>query len=419
MASILETLEKCELNIIITAFEVGFSYDEYSILGEYVEFFSEDRQEFIADFIITAVNKEAFGIPLVQVIGENNIPKDIYDKREEVEYYVPPEKLKSHLEYLKETYSKKKIKELNANIDNLTETANLNDIKDKIDDLSSLALSFGEQRTISVSGVIASINNDSENNKSSKICDTPWGSVNSIIDGLYTQDLVVVGATPFTGKTTTMLNMILHAAMQGIPSIIYSLELSEVDIVKRLVAIHSRISLRAVMTNSLTKEYKERYREGERAVELLPIEINLQPTISPRDIKSFLRQCPSYKIVGLDFLQLWVTSNSTGNEYADITRLIQEGKVIAREFDVNFLMLSQINRSFTDSDDKKPEIWMLKGSGAIEAAADIVLLEHKPSTVDISAPMDQLDMYIRKNRRTGELGDTELYYSQSTKISER
>jgi len=114
------------------------------------------------------------------------------------------------------------------------------------------------------------------------------------------------------------------------------------------------------------------------------------------------------KVVGLDYCQQMATFD--GSREQNIAAISNMAKTIAVEEQVCFLLLSQLNRGLENRDDKRPIMADLRESGAIEQDADQVIMVYRPAVYSHSAPEENAELILRKNR-WGELGTAEVHWN--------
>ena len=221
--------------------------------------------------------------------------------------------------------------------------------------------------------------------------------------GLQPSDLILIAARPSMGKTAFALNIAENVAMiNHIPTAIFSLEMSKVQLAKRLVAItESSIIL------------------GEST-----LYIDDTGSISINDLRSKCRKLKMEKGLGLiiiDYLQLMSGNSGSKNisrqqEISDISRSL---KSLARELDCPVIALSQLSRKVEEREDKRPILSDLRESGAIEQDADVVMFLYRDEyyTKDASTKKGITEIIIGK-QRNGPTCTVELkWLNQYTKFA--
>jgi replicative DNA helicase len=210
-------------------------------------------------------------------------------------------------------------------------------------------------------------------------------ALDKITGGWQDSDLVVLAARPAMGKTAFALSMAKNIAVdQQIPVALFSLEMSNVQLVNRLLMNVCEIRGNILKSGNLTVQ--EWHQFDNRAGQLLgkPIYIDDTPSLSVFGLRTKARRLVrehGVKVLMIDYLQLMNASgmkhNSRQEEVSTISRSL---KGLAKELNIPILALSQLNRGVENrgTGDKRPQLSDLRESGAIEQDADTVLFIHRP-----------------------------------------
>jgi len=228
---------------------------------------------------------------------------------------------------------------------------------------------------------------------------TPWPSLNNIIGGLRPGAVYTVGARPGVGKSVLGIELGLVMAQYGGVAM-FSLEMSQDDVNKRILANQKQIPMNRLMSPSeLTDadyrkiaEWRQEYRR--------PFAVNKSAQTTIAEIRRFARNVdrrdPLAGVV-VDYLQLMAQApqdrRSRQEFVSDMSRNL---KLLAMELNVPVIMLSQLNRESTSREDNKPKLSDLRESGSIEQDSDVVLLLHRDIVDESKA--HELQMIIAKNR---------------------
>lgn len=227
---------------------------------------------------------------------------------------------------------------------------------------------------------------------------TPWKNLNHIIGGLRPGALYTIGARPSVGKSVVGVQLAQAMAEHGSVAF-FSLEMSQSDLNKRILANTMKISMSHLMNpQQLTDrdwmkiaEWRETYRQ--------PIAVAKERSIDMTGIRRFIRNLHRRQPVAgvvVDYLQLMAQApgdpRSRQEFVADMSRSL---KLLAMELDVPVVMLSQLNRQSEQRESKAPMLSDLRESGAIEQDSDVVILLHRV----VSGPgSEDLKMLVAKNR---------------------
>jgi replicative DNA helicase len=255
---------------------------------------------------------------------------------------------------------------------------------------------------------------------------TGFADLDRMTRGLQRQELSILGARPSVGKTSLALQVALrHASKTDQDSItaMFSLEMGRQPIGMRALAVAGRVDSFRLLSGYLGEDDYTRVAAGLEAISASRLYLDDTAVLSPVQVRSKLRrlQAKTGKALGLvviDYLQLMATLPETRRE----SRTVQLGgvsrmlKQLAREFNVPFLVLSQLNRETERSGNRRPQLSDLRESGAIEQDADLVLLLHRPE--DGGVPSDLIEVIVAK-QRNGPTGLVKLrFIKQQTRFED-
>lgn len=212
---------------------------------------------------------------------------------------------------------------------------------------------------------------------------TGFHALDKVTAGWQRSDMIVLAARPGMGKTAFVLSMARNTAVDyNMGVAVFSLEMSAVQLVKRLIASESRLNAEKLRKGSLADhEYQQLYSRITKLA-TAPIFIDDTPGISILDFRAKCRRLKHEKnieIVIIDYLQLMSAGDGKGNREQEISTISRSIKEIAKELNVPIIALSQLSRSVeTRGGDKRPMLSDLRESGAIEQDADIVSFIYRP-----------------------------------------
>ncbi len=256
-------------------------------------------------------------------------------------------------------------------------------------------------------------NTTDKNTKGIKSCLT---LINKKLNGWKPSDLIITAARPGMGKTAYVLNEILECGLNDIPVAFFSLEMSEKQIIGRLISIMSGVDISKINNYNLTPDELARVQEYVTKLSLMPIYIDDTSGISPIELKikcNKLKREKGIKMVIVDYLQLMkVKDKKVGNREQEISEISQSLKNLAKDLDVPVMALSQLSRSVEQrGSSKRPLLSDLRDSGSIEQDADVVMFIYRPEYYHIdewddeerSTTKGQAEIDIAKYRH-GETG---------------
>lgn len=226
---------------------------------------------------------------------------------------------------------------------------------------------------------LASIEKRMEN--PGEIPGTPTGfrMLDRVTSGLKPGQLITVAGRPAMGKTSFALNVALNAAVtHGVGTVLFSLEMSEGELMERMLCSDARIDSTGLRIGKLSDNEWTRLAESAGVINESPIFINDSAGMTPGEMKSHVRRLQQSYNIGLviiDYLQLMSLSDHrfTGNRVAEVSKISRDLKVLARDLEVPVMALSQLNRGVEQRDEKRPLLSDLRESGSIEQDSDIVM----------------------------------------------
>lgn len=201
--------------------------------------------------------------------------------------------------------------------------------------------------------------------------------------GLQKSDLILIAARPSMGKTAFVLNIAETVAIKNnVSTAIFSLEMSRVQLAKRLISMNSKVDSQHIRVGNLADEEWGKLTESTILLGESPLVIDDTPGISIAQLRSKCRKLKLENNLGLviiDYLQLMSGSGSRKNEsrQQEISDISRSLKALAREIDCPVIALSQLSRAVESREDKRPMLSDLRESGAIEQDADVVMFIYR------------------------------------------
>lgn len=242
--------------------------------------------------------------------------------------------------------------------------------------------------------------------------------------GFQKSDLIIIAGRPSIGKTAFVLNITADVVRQSqLPVLFFSLEMSKEQILYRLLAIESQISQLKLKSGNLGQEDWVKIGRVMPILAKLPLFIDDNFNLSIQDIrakiKSILFEQKQLGLIVIDYLQLMQSSDlKMENRVQELSYITRSLKILAREFNVPIIVLSQLSRNVENRIDKRPILSDLRESGSIEQDADLILLLYKNSNYPkVDEQMAQLIELIIAKQRNGPTGIVKLKFNQeSTKF---
>ncbi len=254
---------------------------------------------------------------------------------------------------------------------------------------------------------------------------TGFSDLDKLLNGLQPGQMVVIAGRPGLGKSTVSLDILRHASIRaGLPSAIFSLEMSKIEIVMRLLSAEARVPLNNLRSGAMSDDewVKLARRMGE--VGEAPIFVDDTPTLNMMEIRAKarrLKQRHDLKLVVVDYLQLLTSPKRTESRQQEVSELSRGLKLLAKEIECPVIAVSQLNRNAETRQDKRPQLSDLRESGAVEQDADVVILLHRDDYYDKESPRrGEADFIVAKHRNgpTGEVTvAAQLHFSRFVDMS--
>jgi len=252
---------------------------------------------------------------------------------------------------------------------------------------------------------------------------TGFDELDKITSGWQKSDLIIIAARPAMGKTAFALTMAMNIAVfNRVPVAMFSLEMSNVQLVNRLITSISEISADKLRSGRLAPAEWDRLDKQVSQLKNAPLYLDDTPSLSISELRTKALRLKSehgVELIMIDYLQLMNATgwkvNSRQEEISTISRSI---KSLAKELDIPIIALSQLNRGVEGRDGyegKRPMLSDLRESGAIEQDADIVCMIHRPEYYHLYEDTHGNDMrgkaeIIIAKHRNGGVGDVRLNF---------
>lgn len=255
---------------------------------------------------------------------------------------------------------------------------------------------------------------------------TGFDKLDKITSGWQPSDLIIIAARPGMGKTAFVLSMARNIAIDfGHAVALFSLEMSSVQLITRLISSETTLSSEKLRTGKLEKHEWEQLSVKVKDLEKAPLFIDDTPSLSIFDLRAKARRLKSQhdiKIIIVDYLQLMTAGGSNGkgigNREQEISTISRNLKALAKELEVPVIALSQLSRNVESRPGhKRPLLSDLRESGAIEQDADIVSFIYRPEYYKLeewdddenSQTQGQAEFIIAKHRN-GSLENVRLKF---------
>jgi len=241
---------------------------------------------------------------------------------------------------------------------------------------------------------------------------TGYRDLDKKINGLQRQNLVVIAGRPSMGKTALAMNIANHVG-QSRSVLVFSMEMSSMEIITRSVAQHSKVPLDRLLSGNISDEQWESVGKGVGDATSSKIVLDESPAMLMQQIRARSRrvkqQHPDLGVIIIDYIQLMSGDSQIhrAQQISDITRGL---KSLAKELDIPVIALSQLNRDVDKRDDKHPRLSDLRESGSIEQDADVILFIYRDVVYDETTRHKKVAEVIVGKQRNGPTGTVLMYY---------
>ena len=254
-----------------------------------------------------------------------------------------------------------------------------------------------------------------------------------ITSGWQKSDLVIIAARPGMGKTAFVVSAMRNAAVQfGKAVALFSLEMSSVQLINRLISAEAEIASEKITKGKLEPYEWQQLHERISKLSDAPIYIDDTPALSIMELRAKCRQLKAQydiQMIIVDYLQLMrgsdVGKGSGGNREQEIANISRNLKGLAKELSVPVIALSQLSRATEQrGGDKRPMLSDLRESGSIEQDADMVLFLYRPEYYGIEVDEENnstkgVGEVIIAKHRNGSLDTVKLrFIGQFTKFAD-
>jgi replicative DNA helicase len=244
---------------------------------------------------------------------------------------------------------------------------------------------------------------------------TGYTDLDHILLGMQPENLIVVAARPSIGKSAFAIGAAQHVAVaERKPVLLFSMEMGQLEITKRILAAEARVPARKLQLGNLNeREWDQIVRAiGRLGESKLFIDDNPHCTIM--EMRAKARRIKAREgelgLIVVDYLQLMTTPQHAENRQTEVSELSRGLKLLARELRCPVMALSQLNRQLEYRQDKRPMLADLRESGAVEQDADVVVFLYRDEVYNPeSEDRGKAEIIVAKHRN-GPTGKAELAF---------
>lgn len=248
-----------------------------------------------------------------------------------------------------------------------------------------------------------------------------FSKLDRLTSGWQKSDLVIIAARPGMGKTAFVVSALRNAAVEfEVPVAIFSLEMSSVQLVNRLISAEAELESEKIKRANLAEFEWQQLVHKTNKLSAAPIFIDDTPALSILELRAKCRRLKAehnVQLIVIDYLQLMKgDAIGGGNREQEIASISRALKGIAKELNVPVIALSQLSRAVeTRGGDKRPQLSDLRESGSIEQDADMVMFLYRPEYYKITEdeggmPTQGMAELIVAKHRNGSLDTVKLKF---------
>lgn len=244
--------------------------------------------------------------------------------------------------------------------------------------------------------------------------------LDAILGGFQKSDLIILAARPAMGKTALALNLMRNVAINNnIPVAIFSLEMSRLQLMLRLIAAEAKIDSNKIRKGTFSQDDHRKIAQATGRLRQAPIFLDDGAGQTIMEIRAKTRRLVyehNVQFIIIDYLQLIRAPEISESREREIAHISMSLKALAKDLNIPVMSLSQLNRDVETQKDNRPQLSNLRESGAIEQDADVVMFIHRPeyymkkNSPEAEAKKGLAEIIIAKHRN-GPTGEVNLLFS--------
>ena len=248
---------------------------------------------------------------------------------------------------------------------------------------------------------------DQRSRHDEEIMGVPTGllDLDRVLGGLQKSDLLIIAGRPGMGKTGFLLSVAKNAALKHKKRVaIFSLEMSNEQLVQRLIAQETGIDTQKMRTGKLDPDEWQLFVHAIEVLGETEIWLDDTPALTPMQLRTKCRRLElehGLDLVVVDYLQLMSSDTRNDNRVQEVSYISRNLKILARELKVPVLAAAQLSRAVEQRTDKRPILSDLRESGSLEQDADIVMFINRPDALDKDNPRQNVAEIIVAKHRNG------------------
>lgn len=243
---------------------------------------------------------------------------------------------------------------------------------------------------------------------------TGFIDLDRMLNGLNPSDLLIIAGRPGQGKTGFLLSIAKNAALTHKKKVaIFSLEMSNEQVVQRLISNETGIDSQRLRSGKLTEQEWPLFTHSIEVFSDTKLFLDDTPAITPMQLRTKCRRLHmehGLDLIVVDYLQLMGGDTRNDNRVQEVSYISRNLKILARELNVPVLTAAQLSRAVEQRTDKRPVLSDLRESGSLEQDADIVMFIYRPDQYEKDSDKHNVAEIIIAKHRNGPVGSVELVF---------
>ncbi len=244
---------------------------------------------------------------------------------------------------------------------------------------------------------------------------TGFTDLDRMLGGMQRSDLLIIAGRPGMGKSSWLLSTALNAARYGQRVAVFSLEMSNEQIVQRMIAAETGINSQKLRLGRLEPEEWERFVQAADRLSKLHLYLDDTPALTVMQLRTKCRRQYAQNgldLVIIDYLQLMHAGTRVDNRVQEISMISMGLKHLARELNIPMMAAAQLSRAVEQRQDKHPLLSDLRESGSIEQDSDVVMFIYRDEVYNEDTEKPNVAEIVIAKHRNGPTGTVDLYFKK-------